>query len=138
MEGWHEVRKFTDDLVGHMYALEDAQSVPLVSDGELSEMVRSLQCAIHLEYQKVNSGQCIVSDHLKLYRFRMWLEPDMEGDWSLLARGIVRMILDWEKGLGCEPAALEGHETPAVFLMLPLSEGQGRRIKVRHYYGLRE
>jgi len=63
----------------------------------------------------------------------------MEGDWGLLARGIVRMILDWEAGLGCEPAALEGYGTPSVIMKVSdgITQEKGHKIKIRHYYGLR-
>lgn len=139
MADWSVVEEFADNLVERVYALEAIQVVPTVSDQEFLEMGRRLQRAIDQEYQKV-TGQYIVKDHLKLHRFRLWLEPDMEGDWSLLAPGIVRMILDWEAGLGCEPATLEGYETPSLMMKIPdaLTGETKRRIKVRHYYGLRE
>jgi len=133
---WRKVEEFADDLAERIYALEALQAVLPMSDEEFLEMGRRLQRAIDREYQKV-TGQYIVSDHLKLHRFR--LELDVEGDWGLLARGIVRMILDWEAGLSCEPAALEGYGTPSLMLRVP-DTGETRmgcRIKVRHYYGLR-
>ena len=103
----------------------------------------ALQKAINELYLAATTGRTCEyrpkheAHHLR--RFRVFITPDISEDWAILAPGIVRMVLDWE---GAHPAVVaEGLEAPRVFLGLGdrhLLGATWNRIKVRHYYGLRE